>query len=254
MYVNLYSLLLPRDDLQWLDSAFIIVKINRLIVDLPNHKTPGPDGFNGEFLKHCWRIIAEDFYNLCEAFHEGEICLRSIYSSNITLIPKKDTPLTVNDYRPISLLNSPSKLLTKILAKRLQQVILLLVHANQYGFIKTRTIQDCLAWAFKYLHLCKNSRKEPVILKIDFEKAFDTIEHQAILQVLHHKGFSSIWISWIKCILDSRTSLVLLNGVLGKVFHCKRVLNRVILYLPCYLPSQLIFYNLWLIRPNNKIS
>jgi hypothetical protein len=110
----------------------------------------------------------------------------------------------------------------KILVERLQQVIISLIHANQYVFIKSRTNQDCLAWAFEYIHLCKSYKKEVVILKLDFEKAFDKIEHQAILQIMRHKGFRNIWISWVKCILEPGTSYVLLNGVPGKVFHCKR--------------------------------
>jgi retron-type reverse transcriptase len=65
-----------------------------------------------------------------------------------------------------------------------------LVHKNQYGFIKGRTIQDCLAWAFQFLHLCHKSKKEVIILKLDFEKAFDKLEHQVILKVLKSKVFS----------------------------------------------------------------
>lgn len=59
-----------------------------------------------------------------------------------------------------------------------------MVHKNQYGFIKSRTIQDCLAWSFESLHLCHTSKKEIVIMKLDFEKVFDKMEHQVMLQIM----------------------------------------------------------------------
>jgi hypothetical protein len=93
-----------------------------------------------------------------------------------------------------------------------------MVHVNQYGFLKTRTIQDCVAWAYEYIHQCKQSRQETVILKLDFAKAFDTIEHQAILNILRSWGFDNRWIGWVHSIFSSGFSSVLLNGVPGKKF------------------------------------
>lgn len=177
------------DNLNLLEAPFSNSEIDDVIKNLPNNKSPGPDGFNNEFYKKCWPIIRADFYNLCKAFYENTLCLRSINSSHITLVPKVENPVSISDYRPISLLNSSLKLLTKLLANRLQSIITRLVHKNQYGFIHSRTIQDCLAWSFEYLHICHHFKKGIVIIKIDLEKAFDKIEHQTMLTLMEVKGF-----------------------------------------------------------------
>lgn len=123
----------------------------------PNGLVPS---FNGLFFKTCWPIIKGEIYALCNDFFSNNIDLHCRNNLFITMIPKVLSPESVNDYRPISLLNSCLKLITKLLSLRLQRVILSLVHANQYGFLKSRSIQDCLAWTLEYNHQCKQSRRE----------------------------------------------------------------------------------------------
>jgi hypothetical protein len=88
---------------------------------MPGDKAPGSDGFTSAFLKACWDIIKKDIMEAANAFH----CLRFsnpqlIISANIILIPKKDGADTVEDFRPISLIHSFVKVITKALAPRLQ--------------------------------------------------------------------------------------------------------------------------------------
>ena len=95
---------------------------------MPADKAPDPDGFNGYFIKSCWETIKGHFYSLCFDFFNGTLDLQSINNSFITLIPKTNNPTTMNDFRPISLLNYVLKIITKLLANRLQGKTASLIH------------------------------------------------------------------------------------------------------------------------------
>jgi hypothetical protein len=174
------------------------------------------------FFKRAWHTIKKDFYKLYTDFYNHAVDLKSINHSYITLVPKVDNPKRVTDFRPISLINSAPKLVAKFLANRLQKVAIQVVHENQYGFIKGKTIHDCLRWAFEFLHQCHQSRREIVILKLDFEKAFDLVEFPIVLDMLRAKGSPAKWILWVESLMNSATTSVLLNGTAGKEFMCKR--------------------------------
>jgi hypothetical protein len=219
MQYDLSSLLATVKDFDDLTDPFNKEEMDDVIKHMSTDRAPGPDGFNGLFVKKkCWPIIQEEFYRLAESIHEGNLNLQSINGSYITLVPKKAVPEDVNDFMPISLTNVCLKFLTKLVANILQGRILECIHKNQYGFLRNRSIQDCLAWTFEYLYLYHLSKKPIVIAKLDFAKAFDRIEHEALIQVMKHNGFNGKWIGWAQSILSSGTSSIFLNGIPGKQF------------------------------------
>lgn len=160
MKFNLQNIIKKVEGLDQLTVPFTKEEIDVVIKEMPADRAPGPDGFSGIFIKKCWHIIKEDFYELCNQLYEGGLNLESINEGFITLTPKVRSPKTVSDFRPITLLNCCLKILTKLLANRLEKLILKIVHRNQYGFLKGRSIQDCLAWAFEYIHQCQASKEK----------------------------------------------------------------------------------------------
>jgi len=109
MLFDLPQLIRHNVDLSYLERPTSETKIDEVIRAVPTDKSPRPDGFNNEFLKKCWHIINQDFYNLGASFSTNNTCLQSINGSFITHIPKIDNPSRVADFRPISLLNTSNQ-------------------------------------------------------------------------------------------------------------------------------------------------
>jgi hypothetical protein len=113
------------------------------IKHLPNDKAPGPDGLTERFYKACWQTIKGDVMAAISTIWRRDF--RNFRQPNlpfITLLPKKVEAQQPGDFRPINLVHSFAKLVTKILANRLASHMDQLVAKNQSAFIKGRFIQD----------------------------------------------------------------------------------------------------------------
>ena len=114
-----------------------------VIKNLPSNKAPGPHGFTGRFYKVCWLIIKNDVMAAIGAVHGGDVrMLHLLNSAYMVLIPEKEDATRVTDYRPIRLVHSFGKLITKILANHIAPCLGSMVASNYSAFIRGRCIQD----------------------------------------------------------------------------------------------------------------
>jgi hypothetical protein len=147
-------------------------------------------------------------------------------SAFITLLPKLQPARCVKDFRPISLVHSFAKLVTKVLANRLAGRMHGMVSLNQSAFIKKRFIQDnfmLVQQTARFLH----QQKQPcLLLNLDISKAFNSVSWAFLLEVMKKLGFGTIWCDMISGLLVTSSTQIMLNGVPGDFISHRRGLRQ----------------------------
>lgn len=175
------------------------------------NKAPGPDGFNMLSIKKGWRFMKKDIMVFLGEFHRNNKLTKSLNSTFITLIPKVDNPMGLTDFRPISLIGIMYKILSKVLASRIKMTIPVVVGEVQSAFSGGKNIQDGILIANEVVEEWKRCRKRGLIIKLDFEKAFDKLNWNYLLKIMERMGFPSKWREWIQECLSSARVSVLIN-------------------------------------------
>lgn len=141
--------------------------------------------------------------------------------------------MEAKDFRPISLIHSFAKLITKVLANRLAGQLYSMVSSNQSAFVKGRFIQDnfmLVQQTARFLH----SQKQPrILMKLDISKAFDSVSWPFLMEVLEKLGFGRIFRDILSGLLTTSSTQVLLNGTLVISFHISEGCDKETLYLLC---------------------
>lgn len=152
-------------------------------------------------------------------FYENGSLPRGSNASFIVLIPKKDKPVSLKDYRPISLIGCIYKIIAKILAKRLAKVLPSVISECQSAFLGHRQILDGVLIANEIIHQAKKNKGSCFIFKVDFERAF-------LDYMMERLGFCVKWRNWISTCLKSASASVLVNGSPTEEFTVTRGLRQ----------------------------
>nr|GFA15080.1 RNA-directed DNA polymerase, eukaryota [Tanacetum cinerariifolium] len=180
---------LSSDQVGDLDKDISIDEIRKAMWDCGVSKSPAPDSFTFELFRRYWHFIGPDFCAVVNCFFDKGRFPRGSNSSFIALIPKVMDAKFVTDFRPISLIGSVYKVVTKILANRLTTVISVLISNTQSAFVANRHILDGPFILNEVLAWCKRRMKQALVFKVDFAKAYDSVRWDFLLDILLAFGF-----------------------------------------------------------------
>jgi exonuclease III len=151
-------------------------EIREAVFQMEHNKAPGPDGFPAEFYQACWDILKEDLMALYTDFHKGKLPLYSLNFGTVILLPKCKEATKIQQYRPICLLNVSFKIFTKVATNRVTHIAQKVISPSQTAFLPGRNIMEGVIVLHETIHEMHRKKQSGVILKIDFEKAYDKID------------------------------------------------------------------------------
>ena len=189
--------------------------------------SPGSDGFTTNFYKFFWPDIKDFLYvRFLYSFKNGELT-NDQKRGIINLIPKEGKDLRyLRNWRPLSLLNTDYKILTKTLSNRLQKVLPKLVNKDQVGYIRGRYIGQNIRIIKDIMTYTAKKNLPGYILLIDLEKAFDSIEWPFLIKCLKHYNFGENFIRWVQLLHKNIESCVTNNGYLSQPFNLSRGIRQ----------------------------
>lgn len=169
----------------------------------------------------CYKLVAPLYEMFKESYANG-ILPPSLREALIIVLPKPGKPKTkCGNLRPISLLNSDTKILCKVIARRLEGILPSIVGKDQNGFIQGRQGFHNIR---RVLNILYNQEGAPdtALLSIDAEKAFDRVEWPYLFNVITRFGFGEKFCNWTKLLHEQLSAEVLTNDVVSKAFKISR--------------------------------
>ena len=209
-----------------LGLAFLPKEIDEALQSMKTDTAPGPDGWPVAMFKHFWPLLREPIFALCNGFMRGFVDIARLNFGVLSLIPKVPGADNIRQYRPIALINVPFKICAKGCATRLTPIAHRTISRSQSAFIRGRNILEGPLALQETLHELRRTREPAILLKLDFEKAYDRVNWDFLRQILLTRGFSPVWVHRIMQLVSGGQTAVSVNGEVGHFFRNKRGLRQ----------------------------
>ena len=214
---------LDRDDRVMLDEAITFTELSNALKKMKNNKSPGPDGIITEFYKMYWREIGKDLHDIVVHSFRIKELPKTQYLALIKLLFKKGNRDDLKNWRPISLLNTDLKIISKTLAERLKKVLPSIINTDQTGCIQGRFIGENISLIRDVIENCDDDQ---IVLLIDQQKAFDRVEFDWLFDVLRKFDFGEHFILWLEIMYKNMQSCISTNGYISRTFSINRGIRQ----------------------------
>ena len=193
---------------------------------LNNESSPGSDGLTAEFYKTFQKLIISD---LKEVFNNAllkGILPKSMREAIVKLLHKKRDFKDLKNWRPISLLNTDYKILSKIMVNRLTPLFQKHILPQQNAGLPRRRIENVHYNIQALLELANQRKEEMIIMTIDFEKAFDKVSHHFIFKIMEKLKIGNKNLGFIKLFYKKIFSKIEINGDYTSEIKIKRGIRQ----------------------------
>lgn len=187
--------------------------------------SPGSDGLISEFYKMFIDSISPILQKLYTSMETEQEVPESIATGLITILYKdKGSRHKLENYRPLSLLNTDYKILAKVLANRIKRVAPTIISTTQSYGVPGRDIADAISTIRDVTEHMK--KEQGIVLSLDLNKAFDRVEHTFLFECLKKYGFGQRMRTWIQLLYNNANSRVKVNGTLTDSFSLERSVRQ----------------------------
>jgi hypothetical protein len=203
---------LTQGECEALEPPFSEEEIKAVLFNCYPEGALGPNGIPFLFYQKFWDIVRTDIFNLFREFQSRKLDLFRLNFALLTLVPKVDGASEMKNYRPISLINCSFKMFNKLLTLRLERVCQRIIAKEQTAFIRGRYILESVVVAHEVVHSIHKTKTLSVVLKLDYEKAYDRGNLDFRFEILRLRAFGETWIGWIRSVVLGGSVSALANG------------------------------------------
>ena len=221
-FINSLDCSLSNEESSLCEGEVTLEECTRALHSFKNNKSPGLDGFPYEFYSKFWDLVGPDLVaTFNDSFRQGSLSF-SQRTGLITLLYKKHDRLDTKNWRPISLLCTDYKILSKVLTNRLKSVLASVISESQSCGVPGRFSGSNIPTLQDIVNHCNFHKSGGALVSLDQEKAFDRVDWGYMQKVLTRMNFGPSFCSWVRLLYTNIFSRVLVNGYTSGAFAVTR--------------------------------